>query len=77
VLGQQRICASIYLFAFVINLALCLILIPRMGSLGAAIAISTALISESVMLFFVTKRRLGLHVFIFGAPKVIKASQPG
>jgi len=72
VLGQQRICAAIYLFAFVINLALCLILIPRLGSLGAAIAIATALISESALLFIVTKRRLGLHVFVFGAPKVAK-----
>jgi hypothetical protein len=33
---------------------------------GAAISIATALIVESILLFIVTKRRLGFHVFIWG-----------
>jgi O-antigen/teichoic acid export membrane protein len=65
-LGEQRACAAVYATAFALNLMIGLVLIPRIGIDGAAIATSTALIAESVMLFFVTKRRLGLHVFIWG-----------
>jgi O-antigen/teichoic acid export membrane protein len=65
-LGEQRICATVYATAFVLNLVLCVLLIPRMGIEGAATATSTALIVESALLFFVTKRRLGFHVFIWG-----------
>ena len=32
----------------------------------AAIATSSALVAESILLFFVTKRRLGIHMFVFG-----------
>ena len=46
--------------------SLCVVLIPRFGVAGAAIATSTALIVESILLFIVTKRRLGFHVFIWG-----------
>jgi O-antigen/teichoic acid export membrane protein len=65
-LGEQRVCAAVYAFAFVLNLILCIVLIPRTGVDGAAIATSTALVIESVLLFCVTKYRLGLHVFIWG-----------
>jgi peptidoglycan biosynthesis protein MviN/MurJ (putative lipid II flippase) len=41
------------------------VLIPLFGVAGAAVAISAAMILESVLLFAVTKRRLGLHVFIW------------
>jgi O-antigen/teichoic acid export membrane protein len=63
-LGHQNVCAAIYALAFFINLAGCLLLIPYLGGIGAAAATSTALIVESILLFVVTKRRLGLHVFI-------------
>jgi O-antigen/teichoic acid export membrane protein len=69
-LGEQRICAAIYALAFAINLALCIILIPRLGIEGAAISTTTALVVESVMLFVVTKNRLALHAFIWARPKV-------
>jgi O-antigen/teichoic acid export membrane protein len=65
-LGEQRICAAVYAAAFALNLVLCIVLIPRMGVEGAALATSIALIVETVLLFFVTRRRLGLHVFIWG-----------
>ncbi|HEX2215519.1 MAG TPA: lipopolysaccharide biosynthesis protein [Xanthobacteraceae bacterium] len=64
-LGEQNICAAVYALAFALNLAGCLLLVPRYGGLGAAIATSTALVVESILLFAVTKRRLGLHVFIW------------
>ena len=66
-LGERKQCATIYAAAFVINLALCVILIPHIGIKGAAAATSTALIVESIMLFYVAKRRLGFHVFIAGS----------
>jgi O-antigen/teichoic acid export membrane protein len=65
-LGEQRVCAAVYAGAFVLNLVLGVVLIPRIGVDGAAVATATALIFESVMLFVVTKRRLGFHVFIWG-----------
>jgi O-antigen/teichoic acid export membrane protein len=65
-LGQQGACAGVYAIAFLINLAIGIVLIPRIGVDGAAIATATALVAESVMLFLITKRRLGLHVFILG-----------
>ncbi len=67
-LGEQRVCAAVYATAFVLNLVLCVVLIPRIGVNGAAVATSTALIVESILLFIVTKRRLGFHVFIWGRP---------
>jgi len=64
--GQQRACALIYACAFATNLVLCLVLIPRFGLLGAACSTATAVVCESALLFVVTKRRLGLHIFIIG-----------
>jgi O-antigen/teichoic acid export membrane protein len=67
-IGQQAICAAIYGTAFAVNLALCLLLIPYFGLHGAAIATASAVLTESSLLFVVTKRRLGMHVFIWGGP---------
>jgi O-antigen/teichoic acid export membrane protein len=63
--GEQRACAAIYACAFAINLLLCFLLIPRIGPMGAAIAIASAMVAESTLLYFVAKRRLGIHVFIW------------
>jgi O-antigen/teichoic acid export membrane protein len=65
-LGEQRICALIYAGAFSVNIGLCIALIPYFGTAGAAIATATALVLESILLFTVTKNRLGFHVFIWG-----------
>ncbi len=65
-LGERKPCAIVYAIAFAINLGLCVILIPRLGIDGAAVATSTALVAESLMLYRVAKRRLGFHVFIMG-----------
>ena len=63
--GEQRACAAIYATAFAVNLLLCFLLIPRIGPMGAAIAIASAMVVESTLLYFVAKRRLGIHVFIW------------
>ena len=65
-LGQQRACALVYASAFGINVALCLILIPHFGAVGAAVAIATALIVETVSLALVARHKLGFSVFIWG-----------
>jgi len=64
-IGQQRICAMIYATAFATNLMLCFLLIPRFRLMGAAAATAAAILVESTLLFVVTKRRLGLHFFIY------------
>jgi O-antigen/teichoic acid export membrane protein len=68
-LGQQKSCALAALVALVANVALCLILVPKYGIKGAAIATSVAFVVESVMIFVIAKKRLGFHLFVFGAPR--------
>ncbi len=63
-LGDRKHCAIIYAVAFAINLGGCVLLIPRFGIEGAAIATSGAVVVESIMFFMVTRRRLKHHVFI-------------
>jgi O-antigen/teichoic acid export membrane protein len=65
-LGHQHICAAAYAAAFVMNVALCVMLVPRFGGHGAAAATSISLVFETVLLFWIVRRRLGLHVLAFG-----------
>ncbi len=65
-LGHQHICALAYALSFVMNLALCVALVPRFGGHGAAAATSISLTFETVLLFWIVRRRLGLHVLPFG-----------
>ena len=65
-LGHQHVCALAYASAFVMNVVLCVLLIPRFGGHGAAAATSMALVFETVLLFWIVRRRLGLHVLAFG-----------
>jgi O-antigen/teichoic acid export membrane protein len=65
-LGHQYVCALAYGLAFVLNVALCIALVPRFGGHGAAAATSISLVFETVLLFYIVRRRLGLHVLAFG-----------
>src|ERR1700730_12520240 len=65
-LGHQHICAAAYAAAFVVNVVLCVVLVPRFGGHGAAAATSISLFFETVLLFWIVRRRLGLHVLAFG-----------
>jgi O-antigen/teichoic acid export membrane protein len=69
VIGEQRVCALIYGGAFAINIALCIALIPPLGAAGAAIAISTALVVETIALVVLLKWRMGLDIFVWGRRK--------
>jgi O-antigen/teichoic acid export membrane protein len=66
-LGHQHICALAYALAFVMNVALCLALVPRFGGHGAAAATSISLAFETLLLFWIVRQRLGLHVLAFGS----------
>jgi O-antigen/teichoic acid export membrane protein len=65
-LGHQHICALAYALAFAMNVALCVMLVPRFGGHGAAAATSLSLSFETILLFWIVRRRLGLHVLAFG-----------
>ena len=65
-LGHQHICALAYALAFVMNLGLCVALVPRFGGHGAAAATSISLAFETVLLFWIVRQRLALHVLAFG-----------
>jgi O-antigen/teichoic acid export membrane protein len=65
-LGHQHVCAAAYALAFAINVVLCVMLVPRFGGHGAAAATSISLCFETVLLFWIVRRRLGLHVLAFG-----------
>ncbi|WP_245428899.1 lipopolysaccharide biosynthesis protein [Rhodoplanes elegans] len=62
--GHQSLCAVVYATALAVNVILCVVLIPRFGIFGAGWATAAAVVVESMMLFVMVKRRLGLHVFI-------------
>lgn len=64
-LGHQRICAWAYVAAFAFNFGACILLVPSYGTIGAAIATAGGFIVESISLFIITKRSLGLHMFIW------------
>lgn len=65
--GQQLTCAAVYGTAFATNLVLCFVLIPRFGLIGAASATATAVLVETMLLYFAVRMRLGLNVFVLGA----------
>jgi O-antigen/teichoic acid export membrane protein len=64
-LGQQRICALAYAAAFAVNLLGSIALAPKFGGIGVASAAASAFLVESVLLFLIARRRLGLHMFIW------------
>jgi O-antigen/teichoic acid export membrane protein len=64
-LGHQRVCAYAYVAAFAFNFGACIVLVPGYGTIGAAIATAGGFIVESVALFVIAKRSLGLHMFIW------------
>lgn len=64
-LDHGGVTARIYAGAFVVAIALGLVLIPAFGLEGAAAATSLALAAKSAMLFVSARRRLGLAMWAF------------
>ncbi len=69
VLGHQNICAMVMFGALVMNIILNIALIPVYGAIGAAAATVGAIAVESALLFWLIKRRLGLHSLAIGGPR--------
>jgi O-antigen/teichoic acid export membrane protein len=63
--GQQVIAAVVYTLTFVLCVLLNVILIPRFGLVGAASAMSLALIAETIALYVIMGTRLGIRCSIF------------
>jgi len=55
-LGRQKTCLLVYLAAVLCDLAACLVLIPLIGSIGAAASTSLAMLVESAAFLILTRR---------------------
>jgi O-antigen/teichoic acid export membrane protein len=62
--GHQRICAAVYTGAFILNVVLNFTLVPIFGLAGAAVSTATALVAESIAMYFVVAKRLGIRISI-------------
>ncbi len=51
--------------ALIVNLILCLILVPFLGLVGAAIGYSISLSVWNVLLMFMVRKKLGINTFVF------------
>jgi len=65
--GQQRVCAVVYLAAFLLNVILNFALIPILGLVGAATATMLVLVGETLALYAITASRLSIRCFIVTA----------
>ena len=72
--GQQGICAAIYTGAFILNVVLNIVLVPRLGLFGAATATSVALILETIALYTATRIRLDMRCFVLFAFRPIRTA---
>ncbi|NJR13569.1 MAG: oligosaccharide flippase family protein [Phyllobacteriaceae bacterium] len=63
--GQEKACAVAYGLALAINMALNILLIPRMGLQGAAVATAIAMVFEALVLSALVYRRMGIAMFVF------------
>ncbi|MEM7430016.1 MAG: polysaccharide biosynthesis C-terminal domain-containing protein, partial [Pseudomonadota bacterium] len=67
--GWQKQCAAVLFIALACNVLLNVLLIPRFGLTGTAIATMVAMFAESACLAWVAKTRLGLpFLVLFSRP---------
>ena len=60
--GHERVCASVYGWSAVLNVGLNLMLIPPLGSTGAALATASTMALWNVWLSVLVLRRLGIRL---------------
>ncbi|MEE9315409.1 MAG: lipopolysaccharide biosynthesis protein [Rhizobiaceae bacterium] len=75
--GQQKICAAVYGVTLLVNVMLNLTFIPIYGLYGAAWATTIAMIFEAGALYSITKRRLGIRMFVFARSSKFPSEQRG
>ena len=66
----QNHAAAVYGATLALNIVLCFVLIPIYGPVGAAAGTAISMVFESVSLYWVTRKHMRLHVFIFGHPHI-------
>jgi O-antigen/teichoic acid export membrane protein len=66
--GRQTLCVALYACVLCASIALNIVLIPRLGLMGAAIATASAMMLEAVLLHFAVRRTLGIVIFAFARP---------
>lgn len=59
--GNEKIIVSPHLFALVVNGGLCVVLIPKLGALGAAVAAAVSIVSLNMLLAGYVSRMLNLR----------------
>lgn len=73
--GKQRQCALLYALCLATNLALNMLLIPRFGLSGAAMAAAGAMMVEAILLHIAVRRSLGIILFVFADPLPLGSTQ--
>lgn len=64
-LGEQKACAAVIFSAAILNIILQIILVPRLGIHGAAIATAISLVTGALMNTIVARHRLGIEIAIW------------
>ncbi|MEQ1952113.1 lipopolysaccharide biosynthesis protein [Mesorhizobium sp. CN2-181] len=66
--GHQNVCALVYALTLALNVGLSVLLIPRLGLWGAAVATASSIVFEAAALSFTAWRKLGIVMVIFMPP---------
>jgi O-antigen/teichoic acid export membrane protein len=66
--AKQNMCVVLYAGALAANISLNVLLIPRMGIEGAAVATASAMAVEAILLHLAVRHALGIALFAFAKP---------
>ncbi len=75
--SEQKICALVYGITLLVNVMLNMTFIPIYGLYGAAWATTIAMIFEAAALYSITRRRLGINMFVFASNPSNTTNQEG
>lgn len=70
--GQQGRCAAIYVGTVIIDIILNMLLIPRYGIEGAAVATAISFALMAIMLFIAIRRHIGINSFPLGPRQLFR-----
>ncbi|MGK9055169.1 lipopolysaccharide biosynthesis protein [Neorhizobium petrolearium] len=66
--GRQNLCVLLYATTLAASIGLYVVLIPRLGLTGAALATAAGMMIEAVLLHIAVRRTLGIVLFAFADP---------
>ena len=66
--GRQNLCVLLYAATLAASIGLYVVLIPRLGLTGAALATAAGMMIEAVLLHIAVRRTLGIVLFAFADP---------